>query len=455
MNIRTRLTLQFLLIGGVIMLTASVAIYFFSAGFRRDDFYNRLENRANITAKLLIEVEEIDIELLKKIDADSPTNLPEEKIVILDYKNDTLYSSDIKKEIFIYSDLANRIRLYGKIKYKQGRYEVLGLQYAGRYDRFVVFAAAVDTDGLEKLRNLRFILLVVCLASFIILSIAGWFFAGKALEPISGVVKQVEDISITSLDLRVNEGNGTDELSRLARTFNKMLDRLEFSFRMQKDFISNASHELRTPLTSINGQLEVLLIKDRSTEEYKSVVTSVLEDIRNLTDLSNRLLLLAYTASEKQNLNHQLLRVDEILWQTKEELQKFHTEYIINISMDSTVSDSDQMIISGDEFLIKTAFSNLIDNACKYSENHTADVNLEFFENWLVISFADKGVGIPQEDIDNILEPFHRGSNVSLIPGHGIGLSLVVRIINSYNGLIDISSEIESGTTVTIKLPVG
>ena len=455
MNIRTRLTLQFLLMGGVIMITASVAIYFFSAGFSRDDFYNRLENKANVTARLLIEVEEIDVGLLKKIDTDSPTNLPEEKIIILDYKNDTLYSSDIKKEIFIYSDLANRIRLQGKIKYKQGRYEVLGLLYTGLYDRFVVFAAAVDTDGLEKLRNLRLILLVVCLTSFIILSIAGWFFAGRALEPISGVVKQVEDISITSLDLRVNEGNGTDELARLARTFNKMLDRLEFAFRMQKDFISNASHELRTPLTSINGQLEVLLIKDRTTEEYKSAVSSVLEDIKKMTDLSNRLLLLAYTASEKQNLNNQLLRVDEIMWQAKEELQKFHPDYTINISMDSSVTDSDQMIISGDEFLIKTAFSNLIDNACKYSVNHTAEIDLEYYENWLIISFADKGVGIPQEDIDNILEPFHRGSNVSMIPGHGIGLSLVVRIVKSYDGLINISSDIARGTTVTIKLPVG
>ena len=121
--------------------------------------------------------------------------------------------------------------------------------------------------------------------------VAGWFYSGRALKPISDVVKKVEEISITSLNLRVFEGNGKDEIGRLAKTFNNMLERLETSFGMQKNFIANASHELRTPLTSINGQLEVLMMKDRSTDDYKSALGSVLDDIKSLIDLSNRLLL--------------------------------------------------------------------------------------------------------------------------------------------------------------------
>ena len=85
---------------------------------------------------------------------------------------------------------------------------------------------------------------------------------------------------------------------RLAKTFNKMLERLESSFAVQKDFISNASHEIRTPLTSINGQLEVLIMKDRSADEYREAIGSVLDDIKALIDLSNRLLLVARTSSE-------------------------------------------------------------------------------------------------------------------------------------------------------------
>lgn len=435
------------------MIVASASIYFFSAGFRRENFYDRLENKAISTARLLIEVEEIDADLLKKIEADNPVKLSEEKIIILNYKNDTLYTSDEGGEIEIQNALTNTIRLEGEIKYKQDPYEVLGLLYAERYDRFVVIAAAVDIVGFQQLKNLRIILLFVCLTSFLIFSAAGRLFAERALRPISGVVGRVEDISITSLNLRVDEGNGTDEIARLARTFNNMLERLEIAFKLQKDFISHASHELRTPLTSINGQLEVLLLKNRSTEEYKTAVNSVLEDIRNLTDLSNRLLLLAHTSSEKQTAGHiDKIRIDEVLWQSKEELQKYNKGFSVNISIDPSVTDSDQMEITGDEYLIKTAFSNLIENACKYSPDFSVDVNIEYANSSLMIIFSDNGIGIPEDDLIQIFEPFHRGSNVNS-PGHGIGLSLVNQIIKNHHGKIDISSRVGEGTTVMLCFP--
>ena len=117
------------------MLLASVAIYLFSSGFRRDDFYNRLENKAISTARLLIEVDEIDADLLKKIEADNPVKLAEERIIILNYKNDTLYTSDEKGEIAIDNSLTNSIRLQGEVKYKQDPYEVLGFLYTEQIGR--------------------------------------------------------------------------------------------------------------------------------------------------------------------------------------------------------------------------------------------------------------------------------------------------------------------------------
>ncbi len=431
------------------MLIASVAIYVSSAGFRKDDFYNRIENKAINTARLLIEVEEIDAGLLKKIEADNPIGLPEEKIIILNYRNDTLYSSDDKGEISITDYLINSIRLEGRTKFTHGRSEILGLLYTEKYDRFVVIAAATDHDGLQKLQNLRLILFVVCLTSLILFSVVGWFFAGKALEPISGVVGKVEEISISSLNLRVDGGNGTDEIARLAKTFNKMLERLEYAFKRQKDFISNASHELRTPLTSINGQLEVLLMKGRPETEYKNAVKSVLEDTRNLTDLLNRLLLLTNTSYENPNINSKPLRVDEMLWQTKEELQKFNKDFRINISLSSSATDPEKIIIQGDEYLLKTAFANIMDNACKFSDDHSVEIRLENKENRLIIYFEDKGIGIYEKDLQHIFAPFHRGENVNA-PGHGIGLSLVSQIIKNHNGFINIVSTAGKGTSVEL-----
>ena len=225
-----------------------------------------------------------------RIEKNNTASLQNEKIIIINFNNDVVYSSDENKEIEIRNNILERVRLGYKVTYKQYPFEVIGTLYFTTYDRFVIIAAAVDTEGSARLEKLKIILIIVCLISLLLFFIAGWFYSGRALKPISDVVKKVEDISITSLNLRVFEGNGTDEIGRLAKTFNKMLERLETSFAMQKDFIANASHELRTPLTSINGQLEVLMMKDRSTTEYKSALGSVLDDIKSLIDLSNRLL---------------------------------------------------------------------------------------------------------------------------------------------------------------------
>ena len=105
-------------------------------------------------------------------------------------------------------------------------------------------------------------------------------------------------IGVANLDARISEGNGKDELSQLAQTFNKMLERIESAFKTQKNFIANASHELRTPLTVITGHLEVILMNARKNEEYRKTIISVLGNIKNLNHISNRLLQLAQASSE-------------------------------------------------------------------------------------------------------------------------------------------------------------
>lgn len=456
MQIRTKLTLQFLLIGGVIMICASGAIYISSAGYRQLDFYNRLENKAISTAKLLIDIEEVDADLLRRIEQDNPLSLPDEKVVILNYRNEVLYSSDENGVISRDTSLLDRIRLEEKVKLRQGPYEVIGILYTEMYDRFVVIAAASDIFGLGKLRNLRTILLLVCLISFILFSIAGWFYSGRALKPISGVVSRVEEISFTSLNLRVDEGNGTDEIARLAKTFNKMLERLETAFKMQKDFISNASHEIRNPLTAIYGQMEVLLLKERRREDYRHAISSITEDIRSLIDLSNRLLLLAQASTETTDRVYGRARIDEIIWQAKDEIRRVNPDYTISIKIGDEagpLTEADQMEVSGDEFLLKTAVSNIMENACKYSGDNRVNINLDCSAGWITISFIDNGIGIEEKDLERIFEPFQRGRNVNTIPGFGIGLSLVRKIVSSHNGTFELSSQPGRGTNAILRLP--
>jgi signal transduction histidine kinase len=435
------------------MILTSLIIYYSSASFRKEDFNNRLRNKAKSTAKLLLEAKEIDPDRVLRLEKDNPVNLINEKIIILNFLNDVIYSTDPSNEIIIVGSVLERVRSLEDVTYKQGRYDIVGVLYSAKFDRFVVLAAATDIEGEFYLMKLKFILVFVCGLSIILFSLAGWIYSGKALKPMTDVVNRVEEISISSLNLRVPVYNEQDEIGKLAKTFNNMLERLESSFAVQKDFISNASHELRTPLTSINGQLEVLLMKDRSTQEYKDAVESVLEDIKALILLSNRLLMVARSKSESVvNLGNDV-RIDEVLWQLQEEIQKYNKDYQVNILLGESLTDSDNLIISGDESLIKAAFSNIADNACKYSDEHAVDIQLEYTDQQIVLVFTDKGIGISSIELQKVFEPFYRASNAIKYPGTGIGLQLVSQIIKTHKGTIHITSELGKGTKVTVKLP--
>lgn len=454
MKIRTKLTLRFILITAVIIALSSVLIYVLSAEYREADFYERLTNKANNTAKLLIEVDEVDVALLRRIERDNPVNLPDEKIIIYNYRDTILFSTDDEEVIKIDKERLDEIRLDDEIRWVQGNFEVLGFLYKGEYDRFVVVAAARDIYGFKRLKDLIYILLIVFAISTVVISAAAWIYAGKALQPIAKVVRQVDEISIASLNLRVDEGNGGDEIAKLAQTFNNMLSRLETSFMAQKNFISNASHELRTPLTAITGQLEVTLLNPRSPEEYKMVINSVLEDIKSLNRLSNRLLMLAQASSEEREKRLSPLRIDELVWQAKEDLLRRNTQLVINIDLDENLDDERKLTINGDEQLIKTAFANVMENGCKYSADKRVVVFIQSTGSEMTLTFRDKGIGIPPDEIPNIFEPFYRGANTNNIRGHGIGLSMVKGIIKLHGGTLQLDSVVGEGTIVTIKLPL-
>ena len=453
MKIRQKLTLQFFLMASVILLLFSMAVYVASATYRRDDFYQRLESRAISTARLLIEVDEIDTDLLTKIEEDNPVSLPDEKIIIFNYKNEILYSTDTRNVIIYDDDLLTRIRTSGVVRTTSGRYELLGILFPEEFNRFVVLSAARDIYGFDKMKNLRMILLLLTSLFLLLFYPAGWLFAARSLSPISKVVERVEEISITSLDLRVDEGNGKDELAHLAHTFNRMLERLETAFEVQKDFISNASHELRTPLTAVTGQLEVLLMKERPEKEYREATEAVLEDIKKLNRLLDRLLLMAHASSEGATEGFGDVRIDETLWEAREEIIKHNREYSVNIALDETISDIENLTIRGDEHLLQSAIINIMENGCKYSPDKSVRVYLTHDGRNIMARFSDNGPGIAEDEMERIFESFYRSKSTSYVRGHGIGLSLAKKIIDIHRGELSVTSKPGEGTTITLTLP--
>lgn len=453
LKIRTRLTLQFTYIVAFILILFSLIIYYFSASYREAEFYSRLENKANNTARLLLEVKEIDYNLLKVIDRNTINALYNEKVVIYDYKNEMIYNSLDDDSIHVLKTLLNSIRLKKEIRYHQGKYEIIGLLHADKYDRFVVIASALDIYGRGKLNNLKWIIIIGFLISIGFTVFIGRIYANRALQPMSDVVKQVDKINITSLNMRVNEGNGTDEIAQLAITFNQMLRRLESAFEMQKSFVSNASHELRTPLTSITGQIEVSLMESKTQEDYESILRSVLEDVKNLNTLSNGLLDLAKASSDISSIALRPLRIDEILWETRAELIERKKDYNISIQFSEPIEDENEITVLGNNQLLKTAIVNLMDNACKYSPGKAVKILLSVKSRYIVAEFVNRSIGIDSVEMEKIFQPFFRAKNAKKVSGNGLGLPLAFKIIQIHGGTISIDSQLNKETIVTISIP--
>lgn len=454
MSLRNRLTLQFGLLASLVLGVASVAIFFLSSDYRKDEFSQRLISRGENMAKLLIQIDEIDENLLNLIERNNPVRLPEEEILIFNFKDSLIYSSEGLNIELPSVDFLNEVRLDESIQFTKDKRETEAFLFKDRYDRFVVIVSGIDVYGRRKIQNLAQVLAIVLALGMITFFVVGRIYAERALNPMKQLVAEITGISIRNLNKRVNEGNGADELAQLAISFNAMLSRLEAAFVVQQNFIANASHEMRTPLTAISGQIEVILLKDRSKEEYKVAVESVLQDIHKLNKLANRLLLLAQTGTAAPEANFKAVRVDDILWEARTNLLKMKPTYTIDVDLDETVTDLEELQVYGADVLLKTLVLNLMENGCKYSDDHTVKVSLGIRNKSIKLAFTDNGIGISETDLKQIFEPFFRSNSIRNRDGHGIGLSLVKRICDLHKGSITVSSIFGEGSTFEVNIPL-
>lgn len=453
MNIRAKLTLTFFFMVIVVLTAISVSIFYFSSDYREVDFTRRLRNRAINIARVLIQVKEVNAEILKRMERNNPASLTNQYIIIYDLNNIELYRSEGDRPVGIDNQLLKRIKKQKEIKFSYQDYEVLGFLFKENNEQFTIIAAATDVFGMDALRNLRNVLVITFAISLVLVSFLGWLYAGNVLSPISKIVKEVSSITEANLNQRLSEGNQKDELSKLAQTFNRMLGRLQSAFSSQKNFIANASHEIKTPITVMSAEIEVTLLHDRDKEHYRQVLKSILNGLKNLNRLSSQLLLLAQTSADQPEMNFNLVRIDDILWEMKEELLKIHPEYIIDIQFDININD-ESLLISGDEQLLKVAILNLLDNGCKYSTDQRVVVNLNSDNpRHIAAEFINNGQGIDPENVNKVFEPFYRGKNNKMVKGFGIGLSLVNRILKLHNGSISVGSVPRKQTKFTVILP--
>ena len=318
----------------------------------------------------------------------------------------------------------------------------------------VVFAVLEELlypqAGYDMYRILNIKLIAIWVISFAILFVIGYFMARNALNPVSKIVKQVEDITASNLSKRVEIDNTKDETGELATTFNDMLNRLEESFESQKMFVSNVSHELRTPMAALIAELELSLHKERSNEDYKRVVENALADARNIEKLSNGLMDMAKVSYHTDQIKMTSVRLDEALLDASAMVMKARDNYNVDLIFGDYTDDDRMATINGNEYLLRTAFVNLMENNCKFSDNHSSTVEISFLRGKIFIRFSDTGIGISCEDMEQIFKPFFRGGNRHFSTGNGIGMTLVERIVKLHGGAVSVDSQQGKGTVFTL-----
>jgi heavy metal sensor kinase len=281
----------------------------------------------------------------------------------------------------------------------------------------------------------------------------GYWLARQALAPVERMVATAEDISATRLDRRIEVANPDDELGRLARTLNGMIERLERSFKEVRQFTADAAHELRTPLAILRNEAEVALRVPRDSEQYRDCLEDMLEEIDHLSNLSEALLFLFRGDAGLGASRREPLEIDEVIEEIAEHVRVVATEH----QQELTVAASSPCTVLGNPEQLRRLLFNLLDNAIKFTPPggrivvRAAGGSGEAVR--LVVS--DTGIGIAPEHLPRVFDRFYRvdSARSRRSGGNGLGLSICRSIVEAHHGTIELESEPGRGTSVIVTLP--
>jgi two-component system, OmpR family, sensor histidine kinase ArlS len=455
MPVRLRITILFGLLVFCILILVCGSVYYFSNSSRVNNIRTRLINRAITTGRLLAQSDVFDQQLLQKIDASTAMIMKNKSLEVYDYLNNKIYSySETPNDsLIVPQEVLDEARIKNSVFFSIDSKEAVAYHYVDNDRRIIVVAAAFDEDGLKELAQLRLILVISFIGGTVVAFLVGYLFSRRLLLPVRKIADDLNEITTQNLARRIHTGHAADEWYYLSNTLNSLLNRLQEGFEIQRRFIANASHELSTPLTSISSQLEVFLQKDRQAEQYRQVMESIYQDVRHLSKLTQTLLKFAQASGDHGGIEIEPVRVDEILLRLPSEIKKMDPAFSVFLLFDSLPEEENKLVVSGNSELLFSAIKNIVTNACKYSVDHRAIVSLFTKPGYVVVSVQDYGIGISEEELKYIFQPFYRINNTES-NGFGLGLSLTKRIINLHNGQISVHSKIQEGTRFDIELPV-
>jgi signal transduction histidine kinase len=312
-------------------------------------------------------------------------------------------------------------------------------------------------DSIKTLNQLVAILVIGVFATITLSLLAGYVLSRSTLGYVNVLIDNVEAISSANdLGQRLPvPANYKDEHTRLASTFNSLLDQIEKELIREKNFTANASHDLRTPITIIQGNIDLAFKKKNlSPSQISKTLSTIKSESVRMSNMINELLILS-SIDKKQTGQLSTINIDNLLDEILDSISNKLIKKNISINRKKSNSKKDLAII-GNHNQIKRMFANLIDNAIKYNiQNGNIYVKTSLVQNKIQIVIQDTGEGIAASDLPYIFDRLYQSkkSRTGIKQGFGIGLSIVKEIIEYHHGKINVVSELKAGTKITIIFP--
>lgn len=479
-SIRFKLTLWYVLILGILLISFSSFLYFTLSKSLHRDVDNKLSSLAKIIAS------ESTSPLSKfgfgNIDQALETSMnlkPIGKFIqVLDESGNIGRKSENLKNVQLPISLnALKNASKGLVTFETNRtfkntsLRIITFPVLENNHVTKIVQIASSLEEVEEALNTLFIILVITVPlALMVASLGGQFLAHKALKPVDNITQTARMITSQNLNQRIIPPKVKDEISRLIETFNDMISRLDQSFRQITQFSSDASHELKTPLTILKGEVEVMLRKERTLHEYQQTLKSNLEEINRMSQIVEDLLILSKADTGDIWLNKEDISLTGILNEVVAQMDMLAKSKRLLLS---TSNHHQDIHIFGDVLRIRELLINLIENGIKYTEEGgSIHITLQK-ENELLggsppdrmkrekgdfakIIVSDTGIGIAKEDQEKIFDRFFRVDKARSREqgGSGLGLSICKWIVEAHQGEIKVESELGKGSSFIVILPL-
>ncbi len=462
-SIRTRLTAWYVVLLGIILILFSIFLYYFLSKRLYEGIDNSLKVSATVVSQsATMKFDQPPLPGLERFFEQflGQSNLNKFYRIYDGSGNVGSRSKNIDASKFPLTQIAYADALKGKTTYET--FNIDGIQPVR-----VITMPVLRGDNLanlvqvgtslesvqETLKNLKIILFTGVPLVLLVATLFGRFMARRALKPVSRIIQTARDVGKgADLSKRIPVPEVQDEIGQLATTFNDMMDRLESSFSQIRQFSSDASHELRTPLTVLQGQNELVLNKERDTQEYQEVIVSNLEEINYMSKVLEDLFVLSRSDENQIQLECKPMNLKDIF----DEVFK-HAEALANEkNIEITVAFLEPVEINGDAVRLRQMVWNVLHNAIKYTPaGGKIKISLEDQGDSAFLTVQDSGIGISEEDLPNIFNRFFRVDKARSRKegGSGLGLSISKHIVEAHKGSIEVESKLGVGTKFKIRLP--